>query len=309
MKSWKHDTRTREPATRRSAGKLRSLRCVAGVLPLAVVVFVVLGACKGKQSRAREARARDAGEVGFEAARADPSLRAEYLRQVVDKAGPRIPDSLVAVEYAGPERLAELGTRGYLEANAEPAFVTIGEGTRTAPPFEGGQRSRIIVLPTAFDDEHAANEIVFLLGLLDHELVHVDQGMHGLRHELLTKDFFRSLDASVAERLYDTMAELLAYRNELTASRQYALPAAYYRDAMGAYLTYYLRLFAADLAIPERVRHQLMIEMFEKWMPEQEKLFEVVDGRWFFETPEARYEVPAGVVRELEKRFPAEPPR
>ncbi len=307
MKTSEHGPRLRGLATPGRAGDAPSLRGGASVVWLTVILVAAQGACKEKRNQSKGAQARDAGEVTFEEARADENLRPEYLRQVTEKAGPRVPDCLTSVEYASLEELAELGARSHLEAGAEPAFVTVREGSRATPPYEGGQRSRILVLPVAFDEKHAANEIVFLLGLLDHELVHVRQNMHGLGHELLTTELFHSLAPTVAERLYDTMAELSAYRNEIAASRKYALPASYYRDALGAYLTYYLRLFDADLAIPEQLRRQLMIEMFEKWMPEQKELFEAKEGRWYFTTPEVRHEVPAEVVRELEKRFSVRP--
>jgi hypothetical protein len=281
------------------AGRDRTTSAAGRALGLALLL--VAAACASKRSPHSEASADDGAEVTYEEACSDESRRSEYVKLVLEKAKPRIPDYLTSVEYMSATEFAKLPTRSHLEAGAEPALVTLRDVARATPPYQGNQKSRLIVLAPAFEKTRDQAEIVFLLGFLDHELVHVDQAMHGLRHELLTPEVMASLQPSVAEKLYDTVSELSAYRNEIAASRQYALSAAYYQEAYGAYLFYYLRLFDSQLTIPDRVRHALMIEMFADWMRKQDQLFAEEGGRWYFRTPMARYQVPPTVVRELQR--------
>lgn len=278
------------------------------------LVLVLVGACTKREPQAaanagaqRAASSPDAGaargqagDISFEQACSEPSLRPAYVEQVVARAEIPAYVRIEYLDYAGLDALLRVVATG-AAAPIRPAFLTIPDDPNDrSPAFAGGHRSHVLVLPAAFDRGQVGSEIVFLLGLLDHELVHARHAAFGL--DMVPALCFWSLSPATAAWLYDTLSELEAYRSELAAARKYRLPASYYVTGWGRYLEYYLRLFDIGHDISPEIRAALLAAFFEDWMPKQARIFFRRGDLWYFSIEGRRYEFPPAVVERLTQR-------
>jgi hypothetical protein len=235
----------------------------------------------------------------------DPSVRPAFVHRVLRDAV--LPPFVTGVEYLDEETF--LGRYPKARSSARlPAMVTLPDGAPQAPPIEGGRASRVIVLPGAFDCTVVQSELVFRLGLLEHEVHHARLTHRGYAEPGLGPAVLAALSPAVGRQLYDVVTELDAYRHEMQAARrQRGLPPEYYRMAAGAYLNYYLRLLDGSLPVPTGVRDELLRTRFEPWMLKQPVLQRDEQG-WRFVLDGRRYELPPAVVAALRSQAAAAHP-
>jgi hypothetical protein len=230
-----------------------------------------------------------------------PEARSAYVRAVVKPA--RVPSYVTRIDYVDENQLYALlpETRKLVSL---PAMLTVNDDLSQQMNFGVGRNSRILILPKAFDRSMVDRELVFQLGLFDHELIHARLAHEGFSVEGVSAAALRSLPADVAAHLYFVVSELTAYRHELSQARRYALPPSYYQTAFAMYLKYYLMLF--DPSFPPALRADLQARMFEEWMLHQSMLFSQAGDRWRFRVEEKIYELDPQVVAAIRQRFKAE---
>lgn len=224
----------------------------------------------------------------FAEACADERKRPAYLAGVLARAP--LPPYVVGVEYLDAARFLALRPPPAMRDNP-PGFATVGAGLERDRPIAGRRRSRILVLPGAFDPARVESEEVFLLGLYEHELVHARLAFAGPPVEVALA--LGRVPRPAAEWLYDTLVELIAYRSELAAARRQALPASYYRKARDRYLAHYLDLAWPPVPLPPAMTDRLLCDYFESWMPAHATVLERRGRRWFFVDGGRRRRVPA----------------
>jgi len=249
---------------------------------LSVAAALGAGGCGGRPTHA--------------AACADPALRPAYLARVLRDAS--LPPFVTSVEYLDAQSFLQRHPRARALPRL-PAMLTLPDGEPQAPPVEGGRASRIVVLPGAFDRAVVQSDVVFRLGLLEHEVHHARLTHRGYAEAAFGPAVLAALPPAVGRQLYDVVTELDAYRHELEAARRHrGLPPEYYRMAAGAYLHYYVRLLDGALPLPAGVRDELVRTRFEPWMLGQPVLQRDERG-WRFVLDDRRYEFPPAVVAAL----------
>jgi len=236
----------------------------------------------------------------YEEACRQPEKRPAYVSHVLAKV--TLPAFVTGVAYLDRAAFSRLAGGRFV---SQLGFVTLRDDLAKEPPFEAKVRSRIIVLPGAFDRTRVASEKEFLLGLLAHELVHARVAFAGFREAYLVPRVFRELPAADARWLHDTLTELDAYDNEIATSRHTQLPASFYRVALGRYLEYYLRLIAEPHRLSPALRQRLLLDRFRPWMLRQSAIFEAGAGDdWCFQIEGTRYQLPPAVVAALRAHLP-----
>ena len=199
--------------------------------------------------------------ITFEQAQKNPSLRDNYLEQIIEKHGK--PKSVADISYATLKQLQE--ETGVILQETDHMFTHINGslsqiGTRTLRPY-------VYVLPHSFETKDIQHEVDFVNTLVDHEFFHANTCYSGFG--VISMDDLQ-VERGEQEGLCNTdlfrcAYELLAYENQEKEARRKPVSKANGTRILNNYCFNYFKLWDFEKDYPN-LTTKLKREFFKDWM-------------------------------------------